>query len=86
MESVFMTDLSWAAFAQRMVERSLVFIPVGATEQHGRHLPLGVDAIIPTSICAEAARRCGGLVASVLAHGNRSQSLSGEFLNHLNQM
>ena len=60
MESVFMTDLSWAAFAQRMVERSLVFIPVGATEQHGRHLPLGVDAIIPTSICAEAARRCGG--------------------------
>ena len=77
MESVFMADLSWAAFAQRMAERSPVFIPVGATEQHGRHLPLGVDAIIPTAICAEAARRCGGLVAPVLAYGNRSQPRSG---------
>lgn len=77
MESVFMADLSWPAFAQRMADRSPVFIPIGATEQHGRHLPLGVDAIIPTAICAESARRCGGLVAPVLAYGNRSQPRSG---------
>lgn len=77
MDSVFLADLSWPAFAQRMTEGSPVFIPVGATEQHGRHLPLGVDAIIPTAICAEAAKRCGGLVAPVIAYGNRSQPRSG---------
>ena len=77
MESAFMADLSWPAFAQRMTDGAPVFIPVGATEQHGRHLPLGVDAIIPTAICAAAAKRCGGLVAPVLAYGNRSQPRSG---------
>lgn len=77
METVFMADMSWPAFAQRMAERSPVFIPVGATEQHGRHLPLGVDAIIPSAICAEAAKRSGGVVAPVLAYGNRSQPRSG---------
>lgn len=77
MESVFMAELSWPAFAQRMAEGAPVFIPVGATEQHGRHLPLGVDAIIPSAICAEAAARCGGLVAPVVAYGNRSQPRSG---------
>lgn len=77
MESVFLADLSWPDFARRMESGAPVFIPVGATEQHGRHLPLGVDAIIPSAICAEAARRCGGLVAPVLAYGNRSQPRSG---------
>jgi creatinine amidohydrolase len=77
MESVLMADLSWPAFGQRIADGAPVFIPVGATEQHGRHLPLGVDAIIPTAICAEAAKRCGGLVAPVLAYGNRSQPRSG---------
>ncbi len=55
MESVFLADLSWPAFTQRMAEVSPVFIPLGATERHGRHLPLGVDAIIASAICAEAA-------------------------------
>lgn len=77
MESVFMADISWPTFERRMAEQSPVFIPIGATEQHGRHLPLGVDAIIPTAICAEAAGRRGGLVAPVLAYGNRSQPRSG---------
>lgn len=77
MDSVFMAEMSWPSFAQRMEQRAPVFIPVGATEQHGRHLPLGVDAIIPSAICAEAARRRGGVVAPALAYGNRSQPRSG---------
>jgi len=77
MDSVFMADISWPVFARRMVDGAPVFIPIGATEQHGRHLPLGVDAIIPSAICAEAAKRRGGLVAPVLAYGNRSQPRSG---------
>ena len=35
MESVFMADLSWPVFAQRIAEQAPVFIPLGATEQHG---------------------------------------------------
>jgi creatinine amidohydrolase len=37
-------------------------IPVGATEQHGPHLPTGTDTLIARGICAEASRQCGALV------------------------
>ncbi len=76
-ESVFLSDVSWPEFARRIGTGAPVFIPVGATEQHGRHLPLGVDAIIPSWICAEVAKGCGGLVAPAIAYGNRSQPRSG---------
>ncbi len=54
-----------------------IFLPVGATEQHGHHLPLNVDVVIPAAIAERAARRIGGLVAPTIAYGNRSQSHSG---------
>ena len=76
-ESVFLAEVSWPDFARRVGAGVPVFIPVGATEQHGRHMPLGVDAIIPNAICSAVARQCGGLVAPVLAYGNRSQPRSG---------
>ncbi len=76
-ETVFLADINWPEFARRIAEDAVIFIPVGATEQHGRHMPLGVDAIIPTSICAEVARHCDGLVAPPIAYGNRSQPRSG---------
>jgi creatinine amidohydrolase len=37
-------------------------IPVGATEQHGPHLPTGTDTLIARGICEQASRRCGALV------------------------
>lgn len=76
-ESVLMAELSWPEFARRIGGGAPVFIPVGATEQHGRHLPLGVDAFIPSWICAEVAKDCRGMVAPAIAYGNRSQPRSG---------
>jgi creatinine amidohydrolase len=76
-ETVFLADISWPQFERRIAEGAVIFIPVGATEQHGRHMPLGVDAIIPTSISAEVAKHCHGLVAPPIAYGNRSQPRSG---------
>ncbi|CAN5182739.1 creatininase [soil metagenome] len=76
-ESVFVADISWPEFARRVAAGAVVFIPLGATEQHGRHMPLGVDAIIPTTISANVARQCGGLVVPPIAYGNRSQPHSG---------
>lgn len=76
-ENVLLAELSWPDFSRRITAGAPVFIPVGATEQHGRHLPLGVDAIIPGWICSEVARGCGGLVAPAIAYGNRSQPRSG---------
>ena len=76
-DTVLIADLSWPEFARRIATGSPVFIPIGATEQHGRHMPLGVDTIIPTWVSTEVAKQCGGLITPPLAYGNRSQPRSG---------
>jgi creatinine amidohydrolase len=48
-------DLDRVALAAILPE-ALVVVPVGATEQHGPHLPTGTDALIVEAVTAEAAR------------------------------
>lgn len=74
---VFLAELSWPEAEERIASGVPIFLPVGATEQHGRHLPLNVDVLLPTLIAERAARRVGGLVAPTLPYGNRSQPRSG---------
>ena len=45
-----------------MEERPLAWIPVGTLEWHGRHLPVGLDAIKAHELCIRAARIAGGAV------------------------
>lgn len=40
--------------------RPVALLPLGSTEQHGRHLPLDVDSFIAESVCLEAATRIPG--------------------------
>ena len=39
-------DLTWPEAGQTATAVDSVIIPVGATEQHGPHLPLAVDTLI----------------------------------------
>jgi mycofactocin system creatininase family protein len=48
----------------------LLAVPVGATEQHGPHLPLSTDTDLAVALCARlAAARPGVLAAPPLAYG-----------------
>lgn len=53
--------------------RTTVVIPLGSTEQHGRHLPLAVDSLVITRIAELAASRARAdvpvLVAPTLPYG-----------------
>jgi creatinine amidohydrolase len=53
-------DLTWPAVA-RLVEagQALCVLPVGAVEQHGRHLPVSTDTDIATAVCRAASARTG---------------------------
>ena len=42
--------------------RPIAYIPLGSLEWHGRHLPLGNDAIKAYEICLRAAKITGGVV------------------------
>ena len=46
----------------------VLLVPVGATEQHGPHLPLNTDTVIATSACAYASSRTGAPVAPALRY------------------
>ncbi len=62
-DSVFMAELSWPEFEAKTKAKAPFFLPIGATEQHGPHLPLNVDVVLPTGVAAAVAKNVGGVVA-----------------------
>lgn len=78
MEStVLMAEMSWTELAERLPSQPVVFVPCGATEQHGPHLPLAVDVYLSTAMAVSVARQVGGLVAPAIPYGYKSMPKSG---------
>jgi creatinine amidohydrolase len=69
--------LTWPEVAVAAADDVPVVVCVGATEQHGPHLPVGTDAILPVAIATEAARRIPLLVAPPITYGAHSRPLIG---------
>lgn len=74
--SVMMQEMSWQEFDKKRKD-SILFLPIGSTEQHGPMLPLSVDCVISTGICKELAERVDGIVAPAICYGYKSAPLSG---------
>ena len=61
--------MAWPDVAAAVGAREVGLIPVGATEQHGPHLPLATDSIIATALCELVSERCGAPVLPVISIG-----------------
>jgi creatinine amidohydrolase len=48
---------------------AIAVLPVGATEQHGPHLPAGTDTMLAERVSLAAAARTGNVVLPALAYG-----------------
>jgi creatinine amidohydrolase len=48
---------------------AVAVLPVGATEQHGAHLPTGTDTLLATHVAQTAAEQTGDVVLPPLAYG-----------------
>ena len=81
--TAFAAELPWPDY-QAAVARGTtpILIPVGAMEQHGHHMPLHVDVLLPTEFACRAADAIGGLVAPGFSYGYKSHQKSGGG-NHL---
>jgi creatinine amidohydrolase len=68
---VRLDELSWPAI-KALVEggETLALLPVGATEQHGPHLPVSTDAEIAEAVCHAASARTGVPVLPTLRVGS----------------
>ena len=80
--TVQMNELSWLDYQARVQvpagnEPPMIFLPVGALEQHGPHLPLGTDAMLAGAVASTIAQRVSGLVAPTLNYGYKSQPRCG---------
>lgn len=78
MTEVMMDRISWVEYQRRMNDDApVLFLPCGSLEQHGPHLPLGVDAMLSTAVAKDAAKLVNGLVAPALSYGYKSQCRCG---------
>jgi creatinine amidohydrolase len=77
MEGIHITEpvrweaLSWPEIERLVAQRpnEVALLPVGATEQHGPHLPTGTDTIVATGLCLAVSSRTGAPVLPALSIG-----------------
>jgi creatinine amidohydrolase len=63
-------ELTWPQVGDRVGAATVLVVPLGATEQHGPHLPHSVDTDIAAALCAGlAAARPDVVVAPALPYG-----------------
>lgn len=77
-KSVRISELPWTTYHELVIGGDpVVLLPVGSLEQHGPHLPMNCDVVIPSVIAERSAERINGLVLPAISYGYKSQPRSG---------
>lgn len=70
MTRVWLQENSWEELKKlKNQSKGVVIIPVGSTEQHGLHLPLGTDTMVAMMLAEDAAKETSVVVAPPLWFG-----------------
>jgi creatinine amidohydrolase len=70
MTALYLDRMTWAEVKEEIQKgRDTVVVPFGSTEQHGRHMPLGTDAILGDVIGWGLAERLGAFLAPTVRFG-----------------
>lgn len=81
--TVFAAELSWPDYDALVRDGSVpILLPIGSMEQHGHHMPMNVDVLLPVEFARRVAERTGALVAPPFTYGYKSHQKSGGG-NHL---
>jgi len=69
-KQTWLQNLTWEQVRERLDEgKRTIILPIGSTEQHGPHLPVGTDTMVAVALAEEAAEKAGCLVAPPLWFG-----------------
>jgi len=68
--------MTWEEYRDE-VGRRIIILPVGSLEQHGPHLPMNVDVVIPKNLATMTAEQVESLVLPSIAYGYKSHPTSG---------
>lgn len=69
MKNYFMENLSWPKINDYLKRSNLILIPLGATEEHGKHLPISMDTCIAVNLCEKVSEKAKCLVAPTIPIG-----------------
>jgi mycofactocin precursor peptide peptidase len=72
--SPFLADLAWPDVLDRVRRGAFLAVPLGATEQHGPHLPVATDTDIAVALCQRlASARPDVLIAPPVSYGSSGE-------------
>ncbi|ASP47147.1 creatininase [Cognaticolwellia beringensis] len=76
---VILAELDWKTYEARIAGgEAVILLPIGAIEQHGPHMSMNPDVLIPQAISEGVAEQLkNGLVAHPISYGYKSQVKSG---------
>jgi creatinine amidohydrolase len=82
-DTVFAAELSWPDYDSKVRDGTVpILVPIGSMEQHGHHMPMHVDVLLPVEFARRVAAEISGLVAPPFTYGYKSHQKSGGG-NHL---
>ncbi|WP_028390398.1 creatininase [Bacillus cihuensis] len=76
MNKHLITNMTWQEY-QSKIKDNILILPIGSTEQHGPHLPLGVDSMLAESYSLAIAEKINAVVAPTVSYGYKSLPASG---------
>jgi creatinine amidohydrolase len=68
-KALVLQEMSWVDVAEYLKANDMVIIPLGSTEQHGPHMPLGTDFYEAVGMSKMISVKTGVVVAPVLLSG-----------------
>jgi creatinine amidohydrolase len=68
-KALVLQEMSWTDVAEYLKTSDMVIIPLGSTEQHGPHMPLGTDFYEAVGMSKMISAKTGVVVAPVLLSG-----------------
>ena len=74
---VLYEDMTWPEAQEAARAGKPAVIAIGSTEQHGPHLPLNTDVVLPVAVALEASKQVDLVVAPPIRFGAMSRALSG---------
>ncbi|MGE5654873.1 MAG: creatininase family protein [Bacillota bacterium] len=69
MQEIHLERLKWPDVEAYLKQNDTVILPVGATEQHGLHLPLGTDSLVAIELADQLGAKTNTLVAPPIWYG-----------------
>ncbi len=69
-DGIYLQNMTWKEIEERLKKNDLIIVPVGSTEAHGPHAPIGEDTFLVTRMAELVAQKTGCTVAQPVWYGS----------------